>query len=129
MKLYKFILLCIIVSAFSCAGDVSGVIDISVEDLNKVIERDKKIQLLDVRLPIETREGVILNAINVNLISDNFEANAVSVLDKDKPVYVYCRSGNRGRIASKILIDKGYEVFNIKGGYKNWLKEEKDTLP
>jgi len=126
MKEYTLIILLFIASFFSCSDDVSGVVDISIDDLKEVLKKDKDIQILDVRLPSETKNGMILNSVNVNLISNSFQSKAVGVLDKEKPVYVYCRSGNRSRIASEILIDKGYEVFNVKGGYLEWQKEEKE---
>jgi len=125
MKIYKIIVFFVLTSLISCVNDTEGVVNINVEDLKKVIEREKNIQLLDVRFPSETKDGMILNALNVNLISNNFQSEVVNVLDKDKPVYVYCRSGNRSKIAAGILVDKGYEVFNVKGGYKKWLKENK----
>jgi rhodanese-related sulfurtransferase len=34
---------------------------------------------------------------------------------------VYCQSGNRSRMASKIMADLGFErVYDLKGGYANW---------
>ncbi len=124
MKKQIIIIILILTPFISCVQDVPGVVNISTEELKKVIERDKNIQLLDVRFSSETDEGMILNAVNVNLISNDFESKVVKVLDEGKPVYVYCRSGNRSKIASKILVDKGYKVFNVKGGYQSWLKEE-----
>lgn len=121
MKIYILIL---IIFFTSCIKDVNGVVDITIVELKEVIERENEIQLLDVRLSSETNKGMILNAIHVNLLSNDFESKVIDVLDKEKPVYVYCRSGSRSKIASKVLLDKGYEVFNVKGGYKDWLKEK-----
>lgn len=121
MKIYILIL---IIFFTSCIKDVNGVVDITIVELKEVIERENEIQLLDVRLSSETNKGMILNAIPVNLLSNDFESKVIDVLDKEKPVYVYCRSGSRSKIASKVLLDKGYEVFNVKGGYKDWLKEK-----
>ena len=40
---------------------------------------------------------------------------------KDKPVLVYCRSGNRSVTASNVLIDNGFtEVHNLLGGIGAW---------
>ena len=70
--------------------------------------------LLDVRTPREYREGHISGSINVPLQSiDNIEY----VTDnKEKVLYVYCRSGVRSREATGILRDMGFtDVRNIGG--------------
>lgn len=124
MKKFTLILFIIITTFTSCMEDVSGIENITVEDLKSVIERDKGVQILDVRLPSEHKSGTILNAMKINLISNDFKTKAVDMLDKEKPVYVYCRSGNRSKVASKILLDKGYKVYNVKGGYKAWIGDK-----
>ena len=115
------IVLSIILTA--CVSSVSGVKDITAKDLKRIIETDTEVQLLDVRFSNEIKKGMISNAFHVNVISADFQSKVVNVLDIEKPVYVYCGSGARSKIASKLLLDKGYEVFNVKGGYNNWLKE------
>jgi phage shock protein E len=40
--------------------------------------------------------------------------------DKDAPIFVYCRSGNRSTSAASILVNLGYKnVYNL-GGINNW---------
>ena len=42
-------------------------------------------------------------------------------LDKNKPVYMYCRTGSRSRTAARKLLAMGFEkVFDLKGGYMHW---------
>ena len=42
-------------------------------------------------------------------------------MDKDKPVYLYCRSGARSQKAARKLIDMGFEkVYDLKGGFMRW---------
>lgn len=50
-------------------------------------------QLIDVRTPAEYTDGHIDGAVNLSL--QDIEGGAVPTAAKDKPVYVYCRSGNR----------------------------------
>ncbi|WP_442267519.1 rhodanese-like domain-containing protein [Tenacibaculum sp. ZS6-P6] len=124
----KFILgligICIL---FSCANSNENVKTITVDDLKLKIREDKNIQILDVRTSSETSDGVIFNAIQVNLIFNSFETRSIDVLNKDKPVYVYCRSGRRSKIAAGILADNGYDVYNVKGGYVAWEKALKNN--
>ena len=119
----KFILgligICIL---FSCASSNENVKTITVDDLKLKIREDRNIQILDVRTASETSDGVIFNAIQVNLISNSFETKSLEVLNKEKPVYVYCRSGRRSGITTELMLENGFEnVFNIKGGMIKWI--------
>lgn len=124
-RLVLSLLVIITLSLSSCMGNDERVVHITVDDLKLILKEDKNIQLLDVRTSREAKEGIIFNAMQVNLISNDFETRAVDVLDKTKPVYVYCRSGSRSKIASSVLADNGFEVFNVKGGYREWLRKTK----
>ena len=68
------------------------------------------------------------SALKTLLVKDNVQlldvrTKATAQLDKNKPVYLYCRSGNRSEKAAKILKEKGYEVYNVLGGYNKWKQE------
>ena len=39
---------------------------------------------------------------------------------KDQNIIVYCRSGNRSRTGTEILINNGYNAVNLSGGIINW---------
>ena len=39
---------------------------------------------------------------------------------KDKKIIVYCRSGNRSRVATKILNENGFNAYNLNGGINEW---------
>ncbi len=90
---------------------------ISHTDLNPKLG---DIQLIDVRTPKEYAAGHIKSAVNINFFDDDF-ISQMSKLDKDKEIYVYCRSGGRSGKASKKLEAAGFtKVYNLKGGFKNW---------
>jgi rhodanese-related sulfurtransferase len=78
-------------------------------------------QLVDVREPVEWSEtGVAPGAVLIPLA--DVESRAPSELASDQPVYVICRSGNRSRTASNILVQLGYtQVYNVDGGITAWL--------
>ena len=84
--------------------------------------KNKKIQLIDVRTLKEFNQGHLKNAININFFSGKFNVEFDS-LNKEKPVYVYCRSGSRSRqTANKIALRGFTEIYDLKGGiirYKN----------
>ncbi|WP_237587210.1 rhodanese-like domain-containing protein [Polaribacter sargassicola] len=95
---------------------------ISTKEL-KILLSKENVQLLDVRTPIETKFGYIESALFINYFNSDFVEQAVNKLDKEKPVYVYCRSGKRSAKASKLLKEKGFNVFDVLGGYNQWTKE------
>lgn len=76
--------------------------------------------LIDVRSPEETARGILPQAQEVNFYDADFRSR-ISTLPKDKPVFVYCRSGNRSGQAMAQLKDMGFrEVYNLQGGIGAW---------
>ncbi len=66
--------------------------------------------LLDVRTAQEYMEGHIPGSVNMPL--DRLESNK---LNKNNPVFVYCRSGARSRQACRYLSTNGYSATDIGG--------------
>lgn len=83
------------------------------------------VQLLDVRTAEEFKEGHLEHALNIDVLQDDFSEKAKTLdLDKEKPLYLYCRSGNRSAKASSILKDMGFEkIYDMEGGYLLWSSE------
>ncbi|BDG16044.1 rhodanese-like domain-containing protein [Thermus brockianus] len=70
--------------------------------------------VVDVRTPQEFAQGHVPGAINLPVEE---VARWADTLPKDKPVYLYCRSGNRSRQAAEYLKGKGYtNLYNVEGG-------------
>ena len=79
--------------------------------------------LLDVRTKDEFDGGSIPGAINMPLDSLR---ETMSLLPKGKEIYVFCQIGLRGYIASRILMQNGFNVKNLSGGYRLWKELEND---
>ena len=83
----------------------------------KVQIANKKIQLIDVRTSREFSWSHIKGAKNIDFYSGQF-ATEFNKLNKNKPVYVYCRTGSRSRHASNKLAKMGFtEIYDLKGGF------------
>lgn len=86
---------------------------------------EKSVQLIDVRTPEEFGAGHIRKAVNIDVQSADFEARAQSIISKDKPVALYCRSGKRSQRAASALSEMGYKViYDLNGGYLAWEAEQ-----
>ena len=79
------------------------------------LARDGSVTLLDVRTPNEVKRKIIDGFINIPL--DKLRTR-IGELDKSKPVYVYCHSGVRSYIATRILMQSGFDVYNLSGGFR-----------
>ena len=89
----------------------------------KTLLAQEKIQLMDVRSPKEISNGFIKTANFANYFDADFVEIVIKQLDPTKPVYLYCRSGGRSAKSSRILLEKGFDVYNVLGGYTQWKKE------
>lgn len=99
---------------------------LSVDEFASRIQNEE-VQRLDVRTPGEYSEGHIMKFININVMDDSFVDMADTLLDKDRPVALYCRSGNRSKKAAMILSEKGYKVLELDKGINAWQAAGKDV--
>lgn len=117
-------LICLLFSSLLCinCAKKQELNTITISELKELLNKEK-IQLLDVRTPIEIERGSIKSSLFVNYFDEDFAIKATNKLDTTKPVYVFCRTGNRSRKAALILKEKGFEVYNVLGGYAKWKTE------
>ncbi|WP_342083614.1 rhodanese-like domain-containing protein [Dyadobacter sp. OTU695] len=76
-----------------------------------------KAYLVDVRTPQEFDGGHLQYAANINFNSPDFKAQ-IAKLDRHKPVYLYCRSGNRSGKAADTLKTLGFHTYYNIGGFE-----------
>lgn len=93
--------------------------NVSVDEFQTLIA-DASVQLLDVRSQEEYDEGHIAGAKLVDVNDTAFVDKAMAVLDKQRHVAVYCRSGRRSARAALLLCEQGYRVTNLGGGVIAW---------
>lgn len=89
---------------------------------------DTSYVVLDVRTQAEHAEGHIPGThFNIDVLEDSFTETSLKKLSKDKPVALYCRSGNRSKNAARILAENGYEVLELGTGFRGWVAAGKDV--
>jgi len=91
---------------------------ITAAEFKNLLQSGRKIDLIDVRTPVEFREVHVAIAKNVPL--DRLDPAAIQSSrngSAQEPLYVVCRSGSRGKQACEKLTAAGVEnVINIEGG-------------
>ncbi|PIZ06029.1 MAG: thioredoxin [Flavobacteriales bacterium CG_4_10_14_0_8_um_filter_32_5] len=129
MKTFVKIVAAIIVLS-SCNNNqaqqsVSIIENADAKQFKELVDAGKGI-ILDVRTPEEVSEGYINNASTINLYDDDFIAK-INLIQKDKQIYVYCKSGGRSSEAAELLKKNGFsKVYNLKGGISEW---ENNSFP
>lgn len=84
--------------------------------------------IIDIRTPQEFSEGHIEGAVNINYYDNNF-LDQIAKYDKNQPIFIYCRSGNRTTPASKKIADFGFtKIYDLEGGILYWMKNNNDVV-
>jgi NADPH-dependent 2,4-dienoyl-CoA reductase/sulfur reductase-like enzyme/rhodanese-related sulfurtransferase len=73
--------------------------------------------LLDVRTPQEFASGHIPGSVNIPV--DELRSRLDEV-PRNQPIAAYCQVGQRGYLATRILMQSGMSAMNIGGGYKTY---------
>lgn len=73
--------------------------------------------LLDVRTVEEYAAGHFPGAVNIPI--DELRSR-LDELPTDRQIAAYCQVGQRGYLATRVLLQAGYDVVNVSGGYKTF---------
>ena len=96
---------------------------LSYDDFKNQISNDN-VLLFDVRTMDEFNSGHLKGSINIDFYEEKLFDKFFKKVNKSKPIYIYCRSGNRSKKSSEKLKNLGFvKVFDLEGGYKNWIKK------
>ena len=93
--------------------------DLSQKDWTKQLHEDNNSVILDVRTLDEHKTISIPNSLIIPVQELESRVNELKKY-KDQNIVVYCRSGNRSRTGTEILINNGYNAVNLSGGIINW---------
>lgn len=91
--------------------------ELKAKEVEKMLNDNANINLIDVREVDEVKAGKIPNAIHIPL--GLMEAKMPD-LDKKKEYIMVCQSGGRSGRAAKYLEDYGFKVNNMTGGMLEW---------
>jgi NADPH-dependent 2,4-dienoyl-CoA reductase/sulfur reductase-like enzyme/rhodanese-related sulfurtransferase len=87
-------------------------------DLEAITSASDDHFVLDVRTAQEFAGGYIPGAVNMPV--DELRSR-LDELPRGRPIAAYCQVGQRGYLATRILLQNGFSAANIGGGYKTYL--------
>lgn len=121
------ILLFAIISIISCSQKKQEIQNISVLEFKN--SKTENAIILDVRTEEEISQGQIEGASSLDFYSSNFE-NSLSLIQKEKEVFVYCQTGGRSKKAAKLLAQMGqFKVYNLEEGIRAWKENGFELTP
>ena len=98
--------------------------DLSQKDWTKQLDQDNNSVVLDVRTQDEIEQGIIPNALHIDIFKGQGFIDEVQKLDKNKNYYVYCKAGSRSAQACAVMNQLGFDTtYNLVGGFSEWQGE------
>lgn len=95
--------------------------NINQNEWQELISNDDAAIIIDVRTPNECAEGILKDAIMIDVLNEQNFITKAKTLEKEKNYYVYCRSGARSARACQILESFGIKsTYNLLGGILAW---------
>jgi rhodanese-related sulfurtransferase len=97
---------------------------ISADEARKLVADGA--QLVDVRAEHEWEAGRIAGATHIPLAE---LAERTGEIDRDRPVVLYCRGGNRSTMATEALAEAGFDAAKLSEGIVGWSEADLPLEP
>jgi rhodanese-related sulfurtransferase len=128
MKKYVVVLMLILLFGLAACGDQENSANnndiaynqIDAETAKAMMDENPEAVILDVREQDEYDSGHIPGAVLLPMGDIDAETAAALIPSTDTKVLVYCRSGNRSKVASDSLAGLGYTQVYEFGGIMDW---------
>jgi rhodanese-related sulfurtransferase len=107
----------------------SQVVSLSTEEWAEQMQKNPG-PIIDIRTPVEWKEGYIAEAKFADIFDEDF-INQVNYIQENKndPIYIYCRSGNRSKQAMTVLQEDGFaQIFELNNGILDWIEKGNKTI-
>lgn len=97
-------------------------------DFDEKMQTLEDYQVIDVRSSEEYKKGHIKFALNLEY-NETSIAELLEMLDKNKPVFIYCKNGDNSIKAAAKMIEMGFQtVYNLQGGIVAWTNAGKPLV-
>ncbi len=95
-------------------------VNLSAREARTWLQEHPETQVLDVRSAAEHEKGALPGALNISISDAEFE-DKLGLLDRHRPLLVYCAGGFRSRKAVERLKALGFEnIQHLHRGYMSW---------
>lgn len=119
-KLFSIALIAILFNSCTNGQTQNTKTNLSATEFADKIKELPSATIIDVRTPDEFSKGHLANANNYDWNGNEFEKQ-IALLDKSKPVFVYCLSGGRSSSAANKMRSEGFKtVYELDGGIMKW---------
>lgn len=120
----KILIVFVFIIFITGCGNINNEVDkmISAKEVNKIMETyngDADVYIIDVREIDEFDGGHLEKAINIP-VGEIQKIKDRDFINEDSKIIVYCRSGNRSKIAQAKLMELGYTNVYDMGGILDW---------
>jgi rhodanese-related sulfurtransferase len=97
-------------------------IEVNSKEVNSMLQKNKKLVILDVRTADEFNAGHIQGAINIDIRQPN-SLNTIDKLDHNAQYIVHCRTNHRSGIAVEHMVQSGFKtVYQMMDGFNGWIQ-------
>ncbi|WP_410984740.1 CoA-disulfide reductase [Bacillus cereus] len=99
---------------YAASNIIEGLVDtVQWHEIDHIVQNGG--YLIDVREPNELKQGMIKGSVNIPLDELRERLDEIPV---NEEIYMTCQLGMRGYVAARMLMEKGYKVKNVDGGFK-----------
>jgi len=112
----------------NCQSQNSAVTKLNPDSFEQKMSTTANKILLDVRTNEEYAEGHLAASTQIDFYREDFKEQ-LALLDKTKPVFVYCRAGKRSGSTAEMLTGLGFtQVYDLEGGIEAWTAANKPVV-
>jgi rhodanese-related sulfurtransferase len=120
MKIKHFIPIVALLLSSLVTISAQNKIEVNSKEVNTMLQKDKKLVVLDVRSADEFKEGHLQGAINIDIR----QPDALSKIDKlnhNAQYIVHCRTSHRSKIAVDHMVQSGFKtIYQMMDGMTGW---------
>lgn len=99
-------------------------IEVNSKQASTILQKNKKMLVLDVRTADEFNAGHIKGAINIDIRQDD-ALSRIDQLDRKAGYLVYCRTNHRSGIAVEHMLQSGFKtVYQMMDGFPGWVTNQ-----